>query len=307
MKIFLSSTYKDLVDHRARAANAIERLGQQGVRMEVFGARPVQATKACFDEIQSSDVLFGIYAHRYGYVPQGSEFSITEQEFDFAQDKHKPTFCFLVDEDFPWLPRFIEQDLGYSRLKRFKEKISSVVVRDTFTTPDDLAYKISASLGRFLITSKIKEELEKIPYSSKVSTESGRSQVARRAERLQSIIKGARILLVNDIPSEMKYVIALMEDLGMNVDVTTSSADAIASLAGHNFDVVVSDMRRGSVHDEGLRFLSEARRRGLSHPTIFTVGQYEPSRGTPAYAFGITNRVDELLNLVFDILERARG
>lgn len=44
MKIFISSTYKDLVDHRARTAEAIERLGQQGVRMEVFGARPNEAT-----------------------------------------------------------------------------------------------------------------------------------------------------------------------------------------------------------------------------------------------------------------------
>ena len=108
MKIFLSSTYVDLVEHRAKAANAIERLGQHGVRMEVFGARPAEATAVCLDEIEASDAFVGIYAHRYGYVPDGSDVSITEQEYDFAQAESKPRFCFIVDEDYVWLPRMIE-------------------------------------------------------------------------------------------------------------------------------------------------------------------------------------------------------
>jgi Domain of unknown function (DUF4062) len=33
MKVFLSSTYQDLVEYRAKAAQAIERLGQQGIRL----------------------------------------------------------------------------------------------------------------------------------------------------------------------------------------------------------------------------------------------------------------------------------
>ena len=60
-------------------------------------------------------------------------------------------------------------------------------------------------------------------------------------------------------------------------------------------------------HLRGMRFLDSIRRNGLLRPTIFTAGNYEPERGTPPYAFGITNRVDELLNLLFDALERGRG
>ena len=60
MKVFLSSTYEDLREHRAKAAQAIERLGQQGVRMEVFGARPVDATEVSLDEIDASDAFLGI-------------------------------------------------------------------------------------------------------------------------------------------------------------------------------------------------------------------------------------------------------
>jgi hypothetical protein len=66
-------------------------------------------------------------------------------------------------------------------------------------------------------------------------------------------------------------------------------------------------MRRGTIVDAGTKLLDESRRRSVAVPTIFTVGDYDPKRGTPAFAFGITNRVDELLNLVFDVLERVRG
>ena len=65
MKVFISSTYVDLVEHRAKVAEAVERLGQQRVMMEVFGARPSEASDASLDEVEASDVFVGIYAHRY--------------------------------------------------------------------------------------------------------------------------------------------------------------------------------------------------------------------------------------------------
>jgi CheY-like chemotaxis protein len=307
MKIFLSSTYVDLVEHRAKAAQAIERLGQQGVRMEVFGARPDEATATCLDEIDASDAFVGIYAHRYGYIADGSTTSITEQEFDFAREKNKPIFCFLVDENQPWLPAHIEQEPGRSKLNDFKRRVSETVVRDTFTTPEDLAYKVAASLGRFLLTRKIKEELENVPGSDSVSTPQGRDQVARRAARLETIIQGSQVLLVNDVPDEMRYVIAILRDLGIVVEIATTSDQALDLLARTHFDAVISDVRRGSIPDEGIRFFGRMRQANLHRPTIFTAGQYDPDRGTPPHAFGITNRVDELLNLLFDILERVRG
>lgn len=152
MKTFLSSTYVDLLNHRKAAAEAVERLGQQVGRMEVFGARPEEPSDVCLSEIDECDLFVGIYAHRYGYVPEGSHVSITEAEFDHAQKENKPVFCFLVDEDHPWPPKMIEDEPGRSKLRSFKAKIGSRLVRDTFTTSDDLAYKVAAALGRYLST-----------------------------------------------------------------------------------------------------------------------------------------------------------
>lgn len=309
MKVFISSTYQDLIDYRRKTAEAIERLGQQGVRMEVFGARPEGATDVCRDEIDESDIFVGIYAHRYGYIPPGGDLSITEMEYHYAVEHKKPVFCFVVDEDYPWRPAHIEGEPGQAKLKALKEKIGASLVRDTFTTPEELAFKVAASVGRYLFTKAVKEELDRVAEKQPVAvgTEQSRSQVARRAERLSSVIRGSRILLVNDIPLEMQYAIKLLESLNISVTIATSTLQALALLSTNSFDLVISDMSRENAPDEGLRLLQKMREQRLDRPLIFTVGQYEPGRGTPPYAFGITNRIDEMLNLTFDILERMRG
>lgn len=308
MKIFLSSTYNDLIGYREAAARAIERLGQQPVRMEVFGARPVDPTNVCLQEISDSDALVGIYAHRYGYVPNGHSKSITEQEFDYACEKNKLIFCFVIDEEYPWPPKYVETEPGRTRLREFLQRVQTTFTRDSlFTTPEDLAFKVASSLGKFLLYRKVKDELEKIPAGESVSTEVGRSQVARRATRMENVIRGASVLLVNDNPDEMGYVVRILRSLGLNVNVETTSESALRALSNNYYHAVISDMKRGAVEDEGIKFLKKMRDQGKVVPVIFTVGRYNHAIGTPPFAFGITNKVDECLNLVFDMLERTRG
>jgi hypothetical protein len=150
MKAFLSSTFVDLVDHRKTAAEAIRRLGQQVGQMEVFGARPDEPSEVCYSEIENCDLFVGIYAHRYGYVPDGADVSITEAEFNHARTNNKPVFCFVVDEDHPWPPKMIEEDPGKSKLRDFKARIGAELVRDTFTSSEDLGFKIATALGHYL-------------------------------------------------------------------------------------------------------------------------------------------------------------
>jgi len=156
-------------------------------------------------------------------------------------------------------------------------------------------------------TSFIKEVLDKAAENNLTGDEQSRTALTRRAERLAQIAAGAKILLVNDEPSDMSYVMDILEKMKIAVTIATDTKTALNLLKENQFDVVISDMRRGGSQNEGIAFLSEAIKLGINRPTIFTVGDYDPSRGTPAYAFGITNRVDDLLNYVFDVLERTRG
>jgi len=150
VKAFLSSTYVDLIEHRKLAVEALERLGQEVGRMELFGARPQEPLKACLSDIEACDIFIGIYAHRYGYTPSNSETSITEAEYNHAAEHKKPVFCFLVNEDYPWPPKMIEEQPAQSKLQHFKRRIAEASVVDDFTTPEVLAFKVASSVGRYL-------------------------------------------------------------------------------------------------------------------------------------------------------------
>lgn len=153
----------------------------------------------------------------------------------------------------------------------------------------------------------IKEELAKAALKNPEVKETALNQVTRRSQRIASITQGARLLLVNDIPEEMINIQRILQSLGVIVDTARTTQSALNMLANTGYDVIVSDMNRDGIPNEGLRFLNESIRRGVYRPTVFTVADFDPLRGVPAYAFGITNRVDEILNLIFDVLERTKG
>jgi hypothetical protein len=153
MKVFLSSTYIDLINHRKLAAEALERLKLEVGRMEVFGARPDEPSKACLNEVEDCELFIGIYAHRYGHIPKGGRVSITEAELRCAQDNGKAIFCFVIDDNYPWPPKFIDDDPGKVKLNILKTMIRERFTIDTFGTPEDLAYKIASSIGRYITKS----------------------------------------------------------------------------------------------------------------------------------------------------------
>ena len=105
---------------------------------------------ACLSEIEDCDLFVGIYAHRYGYVPNQANISITEAEFRHAKKLKKPIFCFVVEDKHPWPVEMIESEPGRAKLEALKAAISSSFVRARFTTPDNLALKIATSVGRHL-------------------------------------------------------------------------------------------------------------------------------------------------------------
>lgn len=148
MKVFISSTYNDLIEHRKAAHDALEQLGLHVIWMEAFGARPVESTKACLDEIKDCELFVGIYAHRYGYIPKDAKLSITEHEFDHSQELGKPIFGFIVNEDHAWPPKYVEHDKK-AQLDALFNKVKKQPV-EFFTTPDNLANNIASSVGRYL-------------------------------------------------------------------------------------------------------------------------------------------------------------
>ena len=148
MKIFLSSTYLDLKNHRKAVDEIIHRLCHESRGMEYFGSRPYEPKKVCFDEISQCQLIIGIYAHRYGWIPDGEKKSIIEQEFDYASSRGIKCLCYIIDHDYPWPPSFIDKE-NTQQLDKFLKKIKKLVI-STFTTPDNLAKQIAADINKTL-------------------------------------------------------------------------------------------------------------------------------------------------------------
>jgi hypothetical protein len=163
MKVFISSTYVDLIEYRKKAIDAALRYKCLPLAMEYFGAQPEEPKTVCDKEIRDCDIFIGIYAHRYGYIPKGSgnKKSITQMEYELAKELKKDCLCFIVEKGFVWNPDFIEMD-KYAELKAFLEEVKTACVVETFKGSDDFENKLSISLGRLLAskTGTVKREKE---------------------------------------------------------------------------------------------------------------------------------------------------
>src|SRR5579859_4676053 len=146
--VFVSSTSIDLKQHRAAVRDAVMSLGMHPVMMDYFPAMDANAVETCKQKVVDSDIYLGIYAHRYGYVPQDQTKSITEMEFDWATEQKIPRHIFVVKPDYEWPEEFIDED--ETALNVFKARVGKQLVWTLFTTPDSLAREVTSSLSQDL-------------------------------------------------------------------------------------------------------------------------------------------------------------
>jgi len=128
--------------------------------------------------------------------------------------------------------------------------------------------------------------------------------VYRRACAVQPLIAGKRLLWIDDHPSNNFYERLALAQMGISVDIATSSREALASLQQLPADLILSDIARGTDLDAGVRFLSALRSSGIDTPIVFYVAHVDRNLNTPKGAFAITDRPDEILHLALDVLER---
>ena len=78
--VFISSTFLDNEERRKLVEDAILRSGMHPVGMERFTASANPTVDECRRQARECDVYLGIIAHRYGWIPDGVDISITELE-----------------------------------------------------------------------------------------------------------------------------------------------------------------------------------------------------------------------------------
>lgn len=155
VRVFVSSTWADLQPERKQIEEALQRIREtKFVGMEYFGSRDEAVRQTSLDEVDKSDVYVGILGGRYGS-------GITEAEFQRAKARGLPCFVYFKEEA-TISPESRENDPDLiTRLEIFRAVARQGTVI-SFTSPQDLAAKVTADMHRWLFDSYLPPLLEKI-------------------------------------------------------------------------------------------------------------------------------------------------
>ncbi len=147
-QVFLSSTFRDLVDERQDALRTILDLGHIPAGMELFPASDVQQLTYIKKIIAECDYYVLIVGGRYGSISE-SGISYTEQEYDFAVDSGKTVLAFIHGEPGSISMGKSEVDEATRRLlDAFRQKISTGRLVQYWTTRENLDVRVTKSLAR---------------------------------------------------------------------------------------------------------------------------------------------------------------
>ena len=164
-KIFISSTFSDLIEYRESVQKAIRKTGAIDISMENFGSRDNRPLEECLRIIkEETDLFVGIYAHRYGFIPDKYDISITEMEYNEAIKCDIPVLVFVIDEDEPWSKKFIDFGENETKLLTFKSRLGKQKMWTRFTNKDNLASSVVSSLIREIDYQGIKS-IDKVEQS----------------------------------------------------------------------------------------------------------------------------------------------
>ncbi|WP_243075592.1 DUF4062 domain-containing protein [Microbacterium sp. SS28] len=139
IRVFVSSTLRELSDERRAARTAIESLRLAPVMFEL-GARPHPPRELYRSYLEQSDVFVGIYWESYGWVAPDEEVSGLQDEYDLAPRE---------------MPKLIYIKASDHRDERLKTLIARIQADDTaaylpFTTPEELHDRLTDDLATLL-------------------------------------------------------------------------------------------------------------------------------------------------------------
>ncbi|MBO0821025.1 MAG: response regulator [Nocardiopsaceae bacterium] len=125
------------------------------------------------------------------------------------------------------------------------------------------------------------------------------------APRAQRRLRNSVILWVDDRPGNNRYERQAFEALGMRVDLSTSTEDALSRLGRRHYDLIISDMGRPGDARAGYTLLDRLRSQGDTTPYVIYASSRAPEHVAEALrrgATGCTNSATELVRIVTEAL-----
>lgn len=130
---------------------AIGRLEFNSKAMEFFGALPETPKEECLRLVRSANAYVGIFAMRYGFIDLETGKSLTQLEYEEAQAIRLPSLIYIIDEEtHPVLPKHVDTGSSSEKLREFKGALKKSHVVNFFSSPEDLAAKLTQDVVRLV-------------------------------------------------------------------------------------------------------------------------------------------------------------
>lgn len=200
LDVMLSSTSKDLPEHREKATTAASRAGFYVVQMENLTALPQKedAISVSMAMVEEAEIYVGIFGLRYGYIPKDernpNEVSITEMEYRRAKELGMPILIFVMSDKHPapetaGMPAlaakeitdaFYERDpRGEEKLDLLKKELTANHIVAFFDSAEDLGLEVQRALHTTSLREAVKAYIEK--RDAETSTDAPSTPAAPKA------------------------------------------------------------------------------------------------------------------------------
>ncbi len=147
-KAFVSSTFKDLQEHRAHVIRGLRRAGFFVDPMEDWPADSDEPKQFSQDRLNGCHLCVLLVAFRRGFVPDGESRSITQLEYNAAVEQGVDILPFLLDVSAPWHREFDELEKD-PELRRWREQLGRAHGVEPFGL-EPRSIDMTGALGRWL-------------------------------------------------------------------------------------------------------------------------------------------------------------
>jgi len=147
----ISSTARDLPEHRKEVMDACLRQGMFPVMMEHLPANDDEAISASLKMVDEADIYVGVFAYRYGYIPKENnpkQISVTEMEYNRAVERNIPRLIFVMDKSHPITADDMDIE-NAGKLKTFKDHVQTDNIVNFFKSPADLRAHVINSISQY--------------------------------------------------------------------------------------------------------------------------------------------------------------
>jgi hypothetical protein len=123
VKVFVSSTYVDLKEHRQRVIAQLRKAGYQVDPMEDWTSDEDEPTRFSLDRLRDCQVCVLLVGFRRGFVTAGQARSITQMEYDHALERGIDVLPFLLDDGVSGWPAQHDDRAKDPQLKAWREHL----------------------------------------------------------------------------------------------------------------------------------------------------------------------------------------